>query len=140
MEHRRVALVELAGDVRKAETFVGRGRETIGGELLPPQTKVTSHARASAHTNTHARSRTQILTRARVAARAQIIDVVWSSCVAEHDGTFEFTRGAICPHRLAVCGPGRAEADGGPCHLRHRDPIPLTALRPPVLSGSFKAI
>lgn len=74
------------------------------------------------------------------AARAQIIDVVWSSCVTTHDGEFEFARAALCERRLAACGPGRAEEDGGPCNLRHRDPIPLTALRPPILTSDYRVL
>ena len=71
---------------------------------------------------------------------AQIIDVVWSECVADYDGAFEFARRDLCERRLAVCGPGRAEEDGGPCNLRHRDPIPLTALRPPILAGDYRVL
>ena len=90
-------------------------------------------------TKTHAATRTRVHARAR--ARTQIIDVVWAGCVADHDGTFEFPRAAMCEHRYADCGPGRLNRDGSPnpCHLRHRDSIPLTALRPPVLVGDFAA-
>ena len=78
----------------------------------------------------------------RARARAQIIDVVWSSCVATHDGEFEFPCKALCERRLAQCGPGRTDPDGSPnpCCLRHRDPIPLSALRPPILAGDYGVI
>ena len=55
-EHRRVALVEVAGDVRTADKYAGHMRETVGGELLPPSTKVTSLSRAR-HARTHAAAR-----------------------------------------------------------------------------------
>ena len=72
----------------------------------------------------------------------QIIDVVWSECVADHEGTFEFPREALCEQRLARCGPDRTTAEGSPdpCGLRHRDPIPLSALRPPILAGDYGVI
>ena len=109
-EHRRVRLVEVVGDERVAEKYAGGRRETVGGTLMPPSTR--------------------------------IIDVAWSECVADHDGTFEFPRAALCTNRLAQCGPGRLNLDGtpNPCGLRHRDPIPITALRPPILSGDFRVI
>ena len=40
-EHRRVRLVEIAGTMRTAEKFKGNVRETIGGVLMPPSTKVS---------------------------------------------------------------------------------------------------
>lgn len=115
---------------RRRRTTAAGVHEMVGGVLMPPSTKVTSRVRARALVS-------QRLTCART--REQIIDVVWSEPVSEHDGTFEFPRAAMCTARLAACGPGRLNDDGvpNPCCLRHRDPIPLTALRPPILMGDF---
>ncbi len=62
------------------------------------------------------------------------MDVVWSECVKDQDGAFSFSRKELCTKRLAQCGPDAIP----PCHLRHRDPIPLTALRPPILDGDSR--